>query len=318
MKMKVLFVTNMYPTPESRGFGIFVEKQVELLRSSGITVDVFVIPQGGSKWKYVKAAFDLRSYLKDKQFDLIHVQYGLSGISTFFVHSVPIVATFHGSDVMYDSQLHFSRWLSRRTRLNIVMNEEMARRLENFKTLVQPMPVDDVFLRSNDREAIRRELGVVSDKFTILFPSNPGRKVKRYYIFESVVSEIELKLGKCRILTLSGNLPPHEVVKYYYAADLMILCSRSEGSPQCVKEALACGTPIASFDVGDVSKLTLNVPGTAVVTANDTDALARASVKLLHAGLRSDGRRKIEYLSLTEKDFIKRLLASYENVLSAR
>jgi len=45
-----------------------------------------------------------------------------------------------------------------------------------------------------------------------------------------------------------------EMPWYYSAADAMILCSDSEGSPTSVKEALACNLPVVSTDVGDVRR----------------------------------------------------------------
>ena len=45
---------------------------------------------------------------------------------------------------------------------------------------------------------------------------------------------------------------PSEKVKYYInASDLTLIVSDKEGSPNIIKESLACNVPVASVDVGD-------------------------------------------------------------------
>ncbi len=71
-------------------------------------------------------------------------------------------------------------------------------------------------------------------------------------------SEAELKslASQCRGRTVFvGEVPPDQIAPYYAAADVLALCSLEEGSPTVVKEALACGTPVVSTDVGDVSEV---------------------------------------------------------------
>lgn len=51
---------------------------------------------------------------------------------------------------------------------------------------------------------------------------------------------------------LAGAVAPDQVSLYLNAADVLALCSVKEGSPTVVKEALACGLPVVSTDVGDV------------------------------------------------------------------
>jgi len=72
---------------------------------------------------------------------------------------------------------------------------------------------------------------------------------------------------------------------YYSAADVMLLCSDSEGSPTSVKEALACDVPVVSTDVGDVVQLIEGVDGCAISDPNP-ESLAAALRKLLHTAAR--------------------------------
>ena len=193
------------------------------------------------------------------------------------------------------------------------MSRGMADRLGSNRTVVQPLPIHRSFTQIYDRDAIRREAGCDPAAFYILFPSSPSREVKRYDVFERVVDRIQSQLGKCCILTLPGSMSPEEVVKVYYQADLVILCSRHEGSPQSAKEALACGTPLASFDLGDVRDLTNNIEGTKVVPLGDEDALLEASIALLRQRIRVKGIERLRQLSLTEDRFAERMFEIYES-----
>lgn len=52
-----------------------------------------------------------------------------------------------------------------------------------------------------------------------------------------------------------GSLPQESLAKIYSSSDLFLLCSLSEGRPNVVLEALACGTPVLSSEVQGVNEL---------------------------------------------------------------
>ena len=98
---------------------------------------------------------------------------------------------------------------------------------------------------------------------------------------------------------------------YYRAADCMLLTSDSEGSPNVVKEALACGVPVVSVDAGDVRFWLDRVPG-CVVAERDPAALAAALECVL------DGPGSVDASSvlpeLDRANAARRLLAVYHSV----
>lgn len=100
--MKVLILTNLYPTLKKRTWGIFVKEQVESLRKcfpDQLHIDVYLIDNSESKMSYLKALFYLPFLIHKKKYDLVHVHYGLTLISALFVFA-PIVVTWHGSDIL--------------------------------------------------------------------------------------------------------------------------------------------------------------------------------------------------------------------------
>src|SRR6267378_125149 len=67
------------------------------------------------------------------------------------------------------------------------------------------------------------------------------------------------------LITVFG-VDNREMPWHYSAADAMILCSDSEGSPTSVKEALACDLPVVATDVGDIHEIMSGIAGTRICT----------------------------------------------------
>jgi teichuronic acid biosynthesis glycosyltransferase TuaC len=99
--MRVLVVTNMFPTLAEPWFGTFVKEQVDDLRSAGVEVDVMSFDGRMSRREYVWAMRDVRRAVKRRHYDLVHAHYGLSGAVALAQRSAPVVTTFHGSDTGY-------------------------------------------------------------------------------------------------------------------------------------------------------------------------------------------------------------------------
>ena len=96
------------------------------------------------------------------------------------------------------------------------------------------------------------------------------------------------------------------------------MTSKTEGSPQVVKEAMACGCPIVSVDVGDVAERTSGVEGCYVVTSREPKNIAEALQKALAFNGRTNGRERIIEMGLSNEQVAKQLEGIYENVLGKR
>jgi glycosyltransferase involved in cell wall biosynthesis len=77
-------------------------------------------------------------------------------------------------------------------------------------------------------------------------------------------------------VTFIGYLPQSETPPAYRAADVFALSSDFDNSPNVVLEAMACGLPIVTTDVGGVREFVEDGAGGAVVPPKDAAALAAA------------------------------------------
>jgi glycosyltransferase involved in cell wall biosynthesis len=90
------------------------------------------------------------------------------------------------------------------------------------------------------------------------------------------------------------------------------LTSIYEGSPNVIKEAMACNCPVVSTDVGDARSLLDNIEGSYISPDNSTD-LANIIRKVLKQEGHSDGRKRIFELGLDSDTIFEVLIKVYES-----
>jgi hypothetical protein len=79
------------------------------------------------------------------------------------------------------------------------------------------------------------------------------------------------------------------------ASNTLILSSLAEGSPNVVKETMACNVPVVATDVGDVSEVIGQTKGCKVCVF-DADALATALEEAIRHTEPTSGRSDIAHL----------------------
>jgi glycosyltransferase involved in cell wall biosynthesis len=110
----------------------------------------------------------------------------------------------------------------------------------------------------------------------LLFNDGNSDPVKRVDLAGEVARLLGAALAPrfVRLLILR-SVEPTDVVVYLGAVDALIVTSDCEGSPNIVKEGIACRTPIVSYDVGDVAERLLDVPFGRIVD-RDPSAMVEA------------------------------------------
>lgn len=145
------------------------------------------------------------------------------------------------------------------------------------RVIVLPQPVDrGMFRPAPDRLSVRASLGLPTAGRIVLFvgrltwlkgadvflrcvPPILDRTDDLSFCFVGSGPYERALQGLGRRVYVRGPVPHDEVASYYQAADLLALPSRTEGLPTVLLEALACGVPVVSRDVGDASFVTANL-----------------------------------------------------------
>jgi glycosyltransferase involved in cell wall biosynthesis len=300
--LRVLVLTNMYPTTAEPEFGCFVRDQVDDLKALGVPVSVLAFDGRRARRRYLLAGRALHRALRRGRFDLVHAHYGLTGAVAATQLRAPAVTTFHGSDAWVPWQRKVSWLVARRTH-PIPVAPVIAGSLGLRDAPIIPCAVDLDRFTPIDRVEARKALGWPQHACCVLFPAARGDVTKlvrkQVGVFDAAV---ELLRGRVPgVFTASlDRLTRDQVALAMNAADVAVMTSLWEGAPVGIKEALACQTPVVSVDVGDVAGLIDGLPGCAVV-ARDPEAVAQGIEQAVAAGrqpilreaMRPYGRRAI-------------------------
>lgn len=318
--MKVLTVTNMWPTSKYPFFGVFVKEQVDglLNYNSDIINKIWFINGRRSVFNYLLSIFSLNWHLLFNKYDIIHVHFGLSGLFLLFRINkrIPVVVTLHGSDINIESstrlKVSITQKIIRKADLVLCVSDKMKAKTNMAKKVeVLPCAVNtDLFVP-----------GEKGEKTKIVFASSKSRPEKNYTLFSSIVNLYSLTRNVKIEEVVIDNMSREEVLSAIQQSALLLLTSVSEGSPQIVKEAMACNTPVISTNVGDVENLLSNVKNSYVVRSNDPKDFLSVidSILFLERGYRySDGRKKVEMLGLDAGTISRKLFQYYKQVINEK
>jgi len=312
--MKVLIVTNLHPSPKRPHESPFVKEQVETMRACfpELTIDVRVIEGRRPKWEYVREIPLLPFVVKKNGYDIVHAHFGLTLISLLFVR-VPIVVTFHGSDLLVKPSSYISRLLAPLAAKVIVVAGRLRETLGYGEVIPCGIPVKEFALPA------RLEGNPIKNKsrpLKVLFPANPARKVKNYGLFQAACRELEVR-GYSIEEVLLAHVDRAKVRELYWDCDIMLLTSFSEGSPTVIKEAIAAKLPFVSVDVGDVREWAALVDFGVVVEGREAKTLSDAVTGLLERiGNRSsfDNSKCLE--AMDNVNIAKRIKGVYDEILA--
>ncbi|MCH8033713.1 MAG: glycosyltransferase family 4 protein [Bacteroidetes bacterium] len=308
--MKILFVSS---GNKILGISTIVKTQGESLVEKGMNLQYFTIKGKGIKG-YLKNYKRLKVILDNYDFDLVHSHYFLSSILASFTKKTPLVVSLMGSDA-YHNQI----WRLGIILFNlifwdsvIVKSSKMKYLLNLKKSYIIPNGVNIANFNPITKDDARTKLGLSLFKKYILFASNPDILEKNFNLAKNAVSE----LNRQNVELIQVFNKPIELMPYYFnAVDVLLLTSNNEGSPNVIKEAMACNIPIVSTNVGDVKEIIGNTEG-CYITSYDSKDVADKLELALSFGKRTNGREYIQHLS-SEKIAVK-IIELYKKVVSSK
>lgn len=305
MTMKVLVVCSY----NNHQISPFIAEQAELMTHSGISIHYFLIKGKGIKG-YLKNRVFLTNEIKEYHPDIVHAHYGLSGLLANLQREVPVITTFHGSDINVFLNRPFSLLASILSKYSIFISKRLSRKLIiKGRSTIIPSGVDlDLFFPSDKAEA-RKHLGLHPNEKLVLFAGSFDNRIKNYPLAKAAID----LLSNVKLVELKGYSRV-EVNLLLNACDVALLTSCHEGSPQFVKEAMACNRPIISTDVGDVLEIFGEILGCFIAKADKSD-IADKIKQAFEFPRTLHGRQRIIDLGLDLKSVTERILDIYNSLL---
>ena len=306
--MRVLFVASY----NKNRFAPFIVEQAETLRRAGCDIDFFGLQGKGFKG-YLKNLPALKRKIKEFHPQLIHAHYGLSGLLANLQRKVPVVTTYHGSDINDRKVLPFSRLAMRLSAWNIFVSQktfEIAKPKKKYTLL--PCGIDLAELQLTEKQEARRKMHLSLGKKFVLFAGAFDNAVKNAQLAQEAIAQLDDP--NLELLELKGY-SREEVTLLMCAADAFLMTSYAEGSPQVIKEAMACGCPIVSVDVGDVKERIQDVEGCFVAKTRDPKELAVLLSKALPFEGKTKGREKMIADGLDNRNVGERLMGIYREII---
>lgn len=325
MAIRVLMVTSEWPEPGVNVTSHFIKRQADFLAAAGVEVTVFPFKGRKNPFNYLKNWARLQAKLYRERYDLVHAQFGQSGLLAL-PKRLPLVVTFRGSDLLGTvsdktrrhrkiGALHqfLSRQVAARADAVIVVAEHMKGQLPaSIHAHVIPSGLDLQLFRPTEKRIARPRLGLPDDERLVLFVGRTNQGRKRAWLAEQAV-EI-LNSSQPARLVVAWRVPHTDIPLYMSACDVLLFTSMQEGSPNVVKEALACNLPIVSVPVGDVEARLKGVEGCELCSNDDPETIAAALERVLTRGGRTNGRETV--LALDENITTRQVIEIYRTVLA--
>jgi len=319
----VLAISNHWHAKKNNvAAGIFVDRQLLSLKDVGVRISTLDVGTRHSPARLLENWLKVRCITKQLCPDIIHAQYGTVVALLSVSAGKPSIISFCGADLLPSASVSFPRrflgfLLSNVAALFakrvICKSEGLKKALwwRHRRATVIPSGVDLNLFSPGSQDDARKELGWPIGPPTALFSVGGDAKIKGLQLVEAAMKVVRSKIANADLRIIS-NVDPVEMPLYYRAADVLLFASTAEGSPNVIKEALACNLPIVSTAVGDVPQRLAHVEPSAVVP-RDPKLFAAAIVKILMTRQRSNGREHAANFS--QENIARQILQVYKSVL---
>jgi glycosyltransferase involved in cell wall biosynthesis len=319
-----LRVLHVIPGGGSAASMIFAKREVAALAREGISCKTFYLQSRTSPIVMAGEWRRLRREVSAFSSHLVHAEYGtVTALICVLAVRQPVVVTYRGIELNPCPGVPWvrsalGRILSQVAALGarriICVSDEVRRRLWWRRDVASVIPsgVDTNLFFPRPRAEARRELGWLRAERIVLFNSGGDTKIKRFDLASAAVEVARSRIGPVTLVILDGTIDPVRVPLFLNGADCLLCTSDSEGSPDIVKEALACNLPVVSVDVGDVRERLQGVSPSHVVERTP-EALGAALAYTLQHPARSNGTEAIR--SVTQQLSCQKIISVYRSAL---
>lgn len=308
----------------------FIRRQNQSLHNLGFSIIEFNLHSRLNPLKLLVDFSRALFYLKRLKPLCIHATFGsvVAFFSAFlsFFSKVPLVVTFHGSDLNTTPQADgvlrdfLSRVFSNISSLFAVKIICVSKKLSDelwFKSYIEskivivPCGIDTKHFLPGNKDDARSRIGFDTDAFIVLFNNGNSCPLKREDLAIESIRIASEKIPDVRLEVLRG-ISYEDLPHYFNASDCLLICSDTEGSPTILKEAMACNLPVVTTDVGDVVDRLKDSVGNLIVDQS-ADSIARGIYKISCSKIRSDSRRCVDP-ELSEKTIAERIKKIYLSI----
>jgi len=305
---------------------IFCKEQISALKKNGINIHSFYLSSRTNLLLIIKELIRFKKIIRKYQPDIIHAHFGT--MTSFFCATTslkPLIITFRGNDLNPIPNMNFLRdffgkFLSQisilRAKKIICVSLELKNRMwwKKNKAVILPSGVNTKIFYPQSQKYVRKILNLNNINKIIIFNASHKKqeKLKRLDIAKDVYNKVKEKVPNLKIIILRGKTLHNKIPIYLNAADCLLLTSDCEGSPNIVKEAMACNLPVVSFDVGDVKERLKKIYPSKVVDKN-IDEMTAAVIKILKSNERSNGFKNI--MTISNETLIIKIIKLYRNLI---
>ena len=292
-KLKILFISR-YKENFDKHISPIVLNQGESLVKLGHSVDYYIISDN-TIWGYLHSMHKLRKKLQTSKYDIIHAHYSITAIfASIMLFPRKIAVSLMGSDTSRKGLMNLiiKFFILFIWDIVIVKSARMKACYNLSKIKIIPNGVDFDRFRPIDKFVAKKKVGFDPMKKNVVFIADKTRQEKNVRLAREAIIELNNPS-----LVLHELYPiNHKLIPYYLnASDVVLLTSIHEGSPNIIKEAMACNIPVVSTDVGDVKQNIGNTAGCFITSFEPYDVMSKLELALQFDG-RTKGRKDLKHL----------------------
>lgn len=288
-RMKIVVISNMYPSEKDPSFGIFVKLFVDGLLDNGVDVELLVKKKEVRPWinLFHYFQFYLRVFIKihKDSSSIFYVHYANHSLVPFIISKKNIIRrtiiNFHGGDLhprtTFNKVLsHLTQSVTKRAQHFVVpsqyLKDELGKRydvfsknviispsggvdLSKFKPIKKSFTVDKLKLGYVGRLDEGKGIEVLLDALYKLSKSEvtfSASIVGGGMLFSYAVNKIN-KLGLSGCVEFFGVQSHDELAKIFPVLDVFIFPSFEESLGLVGIEAMSCGVPVIGSNIGGIA-----------------------------------------------------------------